>query len=312
MSGLDDLINEGLKEEKKDCPLCYGSKYRLEKVNGSFVKKICSCVRKTDDLYSHLEELEISTKKLSKYIPNEVYREEFDKEILLEDLDIPNQWKVPFNTYVRSLEGIQNSIQFKKPPVRSYIVIAPSNYGKKHFIYSTIKKTLEAGLKPSELLQIKDISDKLKERDNHGLYEIFYDSDIIFLSLGKQLVREDIYSLSHMMELAEINAKPLIVISKFPRNYLALLEPTILDDVGLLKTKKGYYGLLQLVGFDDDIMKADYISKANRVKPKHSHQQNPTIEKVRNENIDFLDSMDSDKDEDEQLDKDTDIQELSE
>lgn len=297
MNGLDALISR--EENPNECSLCHGKKTRFIQENGKLKSVPCECTKDENGFRNHLETKQLSPRKLKKYIPNEIYHEEFDKEILKRDVEISAEWQVHFNAYVKTLEGIHNSIRLRKKPIRSYIVVAPPNFGKKHFAYSCIKTALEVDLKPTELLFIKDIGLKIKEKEYYDLKEMILEKDIIFISLGKYITKDDMYTLEYMMELAEIYATPIIVISKFPISYLCLFEPTLISEIGLKKTKKGYYGLLQLAGFNNDLMKADYISKSQKINPNSVYKQRQAqVAEETNETVDLLDSFVGSKEED--------------
>lgn len=210
---------------------------------------------------------EIPPNVLRSYIPNKLYLEPFDTSKLpIEDLN--DDTSLYMHSYIKSTEGFLSTLEMRKKPLRSYIVVAPSNFGKKFFAYSCIKTCLEYGLQPSPIVLLRELEEMYSNKAYKEIRDFILSKDILFLSIGNTVDKKLIEVLGFVLEYAEIYATPLVVLSKFPVNYLALFEPTIYENIGLQSTEARRYGQLKRIGFPDDIMKKFFNQTVSKIKGK--------------------------------------------
>lgn len=222
----------------------------------------------------NIQKKEISNQELKSYIPNSLYHEDFEAKKI--ESNVIEENKLTYlHSYTKGLEGFLSTLDMRKKPLRSYIVVAPSNYGKKFFAYNCIKTCLEHGLNPSSLLLLNDIEEMYAKKEFSNIKELIIAKDILFLSLGNGVDKKSMDVLGLLLEYAEIYATPLVILSKFPVSYLALYEPNILDNVGLVQTGRKRYGQLKRIGFPDEVMKEFFMNNIDKLQEKKSNQPRP-------------------------------------
>lgn len=239
---------------EKECGKCGGRGYIHEKVDGKHKRSVCSCVS-VSDFRVKIENEHISLHELREKIPNKYFRDvEFDEEELRESICIPNELKdIQIESYIDFIKSYLATLRMGSRPGKSYFVSAPSGSGKKVFVYTAIKEALRGGLKPSGLLDTHEVYD-LMATNQFGKIKELLSVDVAFLTMGGSPARPDIIALRSIIDICERGGVPLLIISRFTANFLTKNDVTLKTDLGLFTTRRGDYGRLEQVGFNDETM----------------------------------------------------------
>ena len=216
------------------CEKCGNEGFTIQKTDrGTFVQKICEC--RTKEKVATLEEIQANLDKelpkdvLEKYVPSPYYQDNlFDihkfhrQKTLPEELtDIRYQ---SYKTYLNELTGLFKSGGI---PRKSYLIVAPSDFGKNTFVFSSIQILLKANKNPSEFLYIADLADNIREEGFNTITNLVKEHDILFLTLGATPRKRDIMLYIDILERANRYGKPVITTSRKHPYHLASYYPML-------------------------------------------------------------------------------------
>ncbi|PER55751.1 hypothetical protein CN495_08330 [Bacillus thuringiensis] len=248
---------------KEVCERCGGRRrLRIKNDVGGFDKIKCPvcCGGKKQALVT-LEVTEKRTQKeleklFAEYIPNDYFRyDDYDRRKLERDMAIPPHMRsdLTVDTYLEFADTFLAKLALGQIDKKSYILTTPDRCGKKWLVYTAIKNTLRAGLKPSPLLDSKDLYVLL---DNKKYDEIKQklDADIVFLTLGASPSRADVIVLKILLDMCERAGTPLFVVSRMSGSYLTKYDSLLVDSLGVKATREGELGRLQQEGIYGQIM----------------------------------------------------------
>ncbi|MFV1457840.1 hypothetical protein, partial [Bacillus mycoides] len=160
------------------CERCNGSGKLYLKMDGRLTGVRCpeckgkKTVATEDDII--VEDRKSLEKIYEEYIPNEYFRfDNYSRKKLDKGMIIPPSLRdVTVDTYFEFIDVHLAKLQMGEIPRKSYIVSAPDMSGKKWFVYTAIKNMLRAGLKPTKLLDSKDLYELLEKRKFGELKEV--------------------------------------------------------------------------------------------------------------------------------------------
>ncbi|MGN4914075.1 hypothetical protein ACTFR8_23045 [Bacillus cereus group sp. MYBK15-3] len=225
------FLKTGSKMEKVKCPVCKGKK----------------TIATEDDII--VEDRKSLEKLFEEYIPNEYFRfDNYNRKKLEKGMVIPPSLRdVTVETYFEFIDIMLATLLMGGIPRKSYMVSAPDMMGKKWFAYTAIKNLLRAGLKPTKLLDSKDLYELLEKRQ-FGELKKELTGDVAFLTLGGSPSRADIVVLKEAVDICERMGTPMFVISRTDGAYLARYDAFLADAIGVKATKEGDLGRLEQQG----------------------------------------------------------------
>lgn len=241
----------------RDCRVCGGKGFRMEKIDGSLRRVACKECGGVRNFRDKLEAREPSDRDLAEYIPNAYFRAiEFDRAVLEKEIPVPMAVRdIYFEVYYDFMEKMIATLRMGQVPKKSYIVTAPDNFGKKVFVYSMIKNALRGNLKPTELIDSRDVYDQL-DHQNYAQLKEWFNADIAFMTLGGAPAKSDAISIKTVLDICERKGIPLIVLSRFNGSYFTKFDSLMAASVGVKATKDGDYGRLEQQGIFGDTLNA--------------------------------------------------------
>lgn len=248
------------KEEQAVCEKCGGIGHTLKMVNGKMKRIKCDCKKVSYKLA--LEPQEISDDILKKYIPSKYYLEtEFNAEVLEEGIksnigeELLMDYDMDVEEYIDFLDTFIDTVKMGVIPDKSYFIVAPPSMGKKIFVYNVIRRGLESGIKVSRLINTQEIYSLMDEKKIREIEELYRNHEILLVNVGNSPNRQDMIALRYLMGRSDEWGKPLIVISRFARDFFIKMDANLVMDLGVISSTRGVYGELEQVGFNNEFSK---------------------------------------------------------
>lgn len=260
-----------MKEKRKNCTTCGGKGYLLKKnEQNEMYRKTCICQKANID--REVRRYEVSARELEEKVPSDYYRAvDFDGKILRETIPIESEYDFEIEGYISFLEEyIENMITGEKPK-KSYYVVAPPDCGKKIFVYTAIKEAMAHGLQVSGLVDTQEIYEKLEERAYREIREL-YKNDIVFVTVGNSPSKADMVAIRYLIDIADRMGTPMLMISRYNATFICQNDPTLLEDIGVMSSRKGAYGKLEFVGFNRQILHTHKMKLEQQYKKKKAIQ----------------------------------------
>lgn len=282
MKTLEDLIELTNKNSKK-CKHCHGTGFVIyTQKNGKKNQKNCLCKEVGTKVVTN--KVELNKRILDEYIPEAYQDVEFNLDTYLERVktsELPeNLTDLRYNSFGRTLNSLHNLFKQGILPKRSHIFVAPVGFGKKTFVYSSIKELLRCTLRPTKLYNSLEFQNIYKEKGYRYVRDLLLDRDIIFVELSKNPLTRELMFIEELSEICLKINKPLILISSKSAYDLAKYHPTFIETIGVQNTRVKQYNYLKNSGFDNEYMNeySDYLDNiTGRNKNVKKHRGNKGV-----------------------------------
>lgn len=232
---IDDLI------KKDTCPKCDNGYYSIG--TGASIQIVpCDCQQKSKVGLVNIDQRRAEMSIwLQERIPNPRYLEEFNEQ----------KWQICAHAvpasksqkFLTAMTDLLKEISTGTLPRHSYMFVTNDTGGKKYFIYSFMKQAFLQGYNPSPLLELWKVTENLRKgvEDKETTY---FSYDVLLLTTGGYFHRNEINTLRFLLQGCELRKIPVILISSYPRTYMASANNFYTPCVSPLNASPGAYSEL--------------------------------------------------------------------